>query len=51
VTESLGAALDHRPQPSRPEKVKITDAVEKQLIGQVPPDPDQLKDDTVASAT
>lgn len=32
VTESLGAALDHRPQPPRPEKVKITDAVEKQLI-------------------
>ena len=32
VTESLGAALDHRPQPPRPEKVKITDAVEEQLI-------------------
>ncbi len=32
VTESLGAALDHRPQPPRPEKVKITDAVEKHLI-------------------
>ena len=32
VTESLDAALDHRPQPPRPEKVQITDAVEKQLI-------------------
>lgn len=32
VTESFGAALDHRPQPPRPEKVKFTDAVEKQLI-------------------
>lgn len=32
VTESIGAALDHRPQPPRPEKVKLTDAVEKQLI-------------------
>jgi hypothetical protein len=32
VTESLGAALDHRPQPPRPDKVKITDAVEKELI-------------------
>jgi Homeodomain-like domain len=32
VTESFGAALDHRPQPPRPEKVKFTDSVEKQLI-------------------
>jgi hypothetical protein len=32
VTESLGAALDYRPQPPRPEKVKITGAVEEQLI-------------------
>jgi transposase len=32
VTESLGAALDHRPQPRRPGKVKITAAVEEQLI-------------------
>ena len=24
VTEGLGAALDHRPQPPRPEKVKLT---------------------------
>src|SRR5262249_41488194 len=41
VTESLGAALDHRPQPSRPEKVKITDAVEKQLIQLACSDPPQ----------
>jgi hypothetical protein len=32
VTESLEAALNHRPQPPRPEKVKFTAAVEKQLI-------------------
>jgi len=32
VTESVSAALDHRPQPPRPEKVKLPDAVEKQLI-------------------
>lgn len=32
VTESLDAALDHRPQPRRPDKVKITAAVEEQLI-------------------
>jgi Homeodomain-like domain len=32
VTEGLGAALDHRPQPRRPDKVKITAAVEEQLI-------------------
>jgi hypothetical protein len=32
VTESFGSALDHRPQPPRPEKVKFTDSVEKQLI-------------------
>jgi hypothetical protein len=41
VTESLGAALDHRPQPPRPEKVKITDAVEKQLIQLACSDPPQ----------
>jgi Homeodomain-like domain len=41
VTESLGAALDHRPQPPRPEKVKITDAVEKQLIRLACSDPPQ----------
>jgi len=32
VTESLEAALHPRPQPSRPEKVKIKGSVEKQLI-------------------
>jgi Homeodomain-like domain len=32
VTESVGAAIDHRPQPPRPDKVKLTDAVEKKLI-------------------
>ena len=32
VTEGLDAALDHRPQPRRPGKVKITAAVEEQLI-------------------
>lgn len=32
VTEGLGAALDHRPQPRRPDKVKITAAVEEHLI-------------------
>jgi hypothetical protein len=41
VTESLGAALDHRPQPPRPEKVKITAAVEKQLIQLACSDPPQ----------
>ena len=41
VTESLGAALDHRPQPPRPEKVKITDAIEKQLIQLACSDPPQ----------
>jgi hypothetical protein len=32
VTEGLGAALDHRPQPLRPDKVKIKGDVEQQLI-------------------
>ena len=41
VTESLGAALDHRPQPPRPEKVKLTDAVAKQLIQLACGDPPQ----------
>src|SRR3954462_13672601 len=41
VTESLEAALDHRPQPPRPEKVKIIDAVEKQLIQLACSDPPQ----------
>ncbi len=41
VTEGLDTALDHRPQPPRPEKVKITDAVEKQLIQLACSDPPQ----------
>jgi hypothetical protein len=41
VTEGLEAALDHRPQPPRPEKVKITDDVEKRLIEVACSDPPQ----------
>jgi hypothetical protein len=41
VTESVGAAIDHRPQPPRPDKVKFTDAVEKQLIELACSDPPQ----------
>ena len=41
VTESVGAAIDHRPQPPRPEKVKLIDAVEKQLIELACSDPPQ----------
>ena len=32
VTEGLEAALDHRPQPPRPDKVKIKGNVEQQLL-------------------
>lgn len=32
VTEGLPAALDHRPQPARPDKVKIKGDVEQKLI-------------------
>ena len=32
VTEGLQAALDHRPQPLRPDKVKIKGNVEQQLL-------------------
>ncbi len=32
VTEGFSAALDHRPQPRRPEKVKIKGAAEQQRI-------------------
>jgi hypothetical protein len=32
VTEGVEAAIDHRPQPPRPEKVKLTGAAEEQLI-------------------
>ena len=41
VTESLTAALDHRPQPPRPEKVKFTNSLEKQLIQLACSDPPQ----------
>jgi Homeodomain-like domain len=41
VTESLDAALDHRPQPPRPEKVKLTAAVEERLIAAAWSDPPQ----------
>ena len=41
VTEGLGEALDHRPQPPRPEKVKLTDPVEKRLIQSACSDPPQ----------
>jgi transposase len=32
VTEGLDAALDHRPQPPRPDKLKIKGDVERQLV-------------------
>jgi hypothetical protein len=32
VTEGLPAALDHRPQPARPDKVKVKGDVEQRLI-------------------
>ena len=32
VTEGIDAAIDHRPQPSRPEKIKIRGDLEQQLI-------------------
>ena len=41
VTEGFGAALDHRPQPPRPAKVKCTDSVEKPLIPLACSDPPQ----------
>jgi hypothetical protein len=41
VTENVGAAIDHRPQPPRPDKVKLTDVVEKQLIELACSDPPQ----------
>ncbi len=41
VTKGFGAALDHRPQPPRPEKVKLTDSIEKQLIQLACSDPPQ----------
>src|SRR4051794_33940103 len=41
VTEGFEAALDHRPQPPRPDKVKITGDVEKRLIELACSDPPQ----------
>ena len=41
VTEGIGAALDRRSQPSRPEKVKLNEAIEKQLIQLACSDPPQ----------
>jgi hypothetical protein len=41
VTESLEAAINHRPQPPRPEKVKLTGAVEERLIQLACSDPPQ----------
>jgi hypothetical protein len=32
VTEGFAAALDHRPQPPRPDKIKIKGDVEQQLV-------------------
>ena len=32
VTEGLGAALDHRPQPPRPDKIKVKGRVEQKLV-------------------
>jgi len=39
VTEGLEAALDHRPQPPRPDKVKIKGNVEQRLLGLACSDP------------
>jgi transposase len=32
VTEGLDAAIDHRPQPARPGKIKITGDIEQELV-------------------
>src|SRR5690242_780554 len=32
VTEGLEAAIDHRPQPARPDKIKIKGDVEQRLV-------------------
>ena len=32
VTEGVGAAIDHRPQPARPDKIKIKGDVEQKLV-------------------
>jgi transposase len=41
VTEGLEAALDHRPQPPRPDKIKIKGAVEQRLVELACSDPPQ----------
>jgi hypothetical protein len=41
VTEGLEPALDHRPQPPRPDKVKITGDIEERLIELACSDPPQ----------
>ena len=41
VTEGLQAALDHRPQPPRPDKVKIKGDVEQKLVRLACSDPPQ----------
>jgi Homeodomain-like domain len=41
VTEGFQAALNHRPQPSRPDKIKIKGDVEQQLIQLACSDPPQ----------
>jgi len=39
VTEGFQAALDHRPQPARPDKIKIRGDVEQRLVGLACTDP------------
>lgn len=41
VTEGFSAALDHRPQPARPDKVKIKGDVEQKLVQLACSDPPQ----------
>jgi transposase len=41
VTEGLEAALDHRPQPPRPDKIKIKGEVERKLVELACGDPPQ----------
>jgi hypothetical protein len=41
VTEGLAAALDHKPQPPRPDKIKIKGNVEQELIRVACSDPPQ----------
>jgi transposase len=43
VTEGLDAALDHRPQPPRPEKIKIRGNLEQQLIELACADPPKAR--------